>query len=252
MNRIKRSVRFYLHYVNKTDTVTLAYYFILGIVPMITLMMGMCSYFKINTIMITNTLRMVLPEIISNQIISIFFARNTSMVSWLTIAISVYVSSKGTYRMILAVDKMYHIRQEMSFLSLQIHAIFDIFLIMALFASTLIGFGSLPEIYSQAGIIHYKELTNVSLFVMIYLMLLIVFKTVPSIRIRFRDCLLGALCTEVLFVGIVIFYKVYLMFANPTNVYGSIAGFAFLLMSVEYFCQAIYFGFAVNALMYIE
>ena len=252
MNRIKRSVRFYLQYVNKTETVTLAYYFILGLVPMITLINMVCGYLELNTTLIINSIGEILPSNISPIIASMFMERKTSLLSWFTIIICIYVSSKGTYRMILAVDKMYHVRQEMSFLNLQLHAIFDIFLIMVLFTAALFGFGLLPTLMKEAGLAQYTFLPTVIGFFIVFLMLLIVYKTVPSIHLRFRDCILGALCATVLFAGIALFYTIYLKFAKMSNVYGDYAWLALVLMSVEYFCQAIYFGFAVNALIYIE
>ncbi len=252
MERITRSLRYYKQYINKTDTVCLTYYLILAIVPVITLMMLFINFIGLDRDIMVSVVSKAFTDDATSFIVDLFMDRSSSTLSLITICTSTYVSSQGTYRMILTVDKMFHVRQEMSAFSLRVHAIFDIILIMLLIIGAILGIYFMPDLFEHFNLHIFSGATTIFAILVIYVILVVIFKVVPSIRIRWRDTLLGALCTTVLWCAITLAFRIYLSVVNMSNVYGTFATVALLLMIIDFYSQALYFGFAVNALKYVE
>lgn len=252
MGKLKKAYRYYKKYVHKNDTVSLTYYLILAVIPAVTIFLFITKLAGVDNKLLIDSIHYAFNEDLANSISNILLDRSSTTASVITLCICLVISSQGAYRMILTVDKMYHIRQEMSLFSLQFHAIFDTLLIMLLVLATIIFLGVLPSVLKMVHLEKYVFLLRLFAFVCLYIMLVVIYKVVPSIRVRIRDTLFGAFCTAVLFIVISICFNIYLSIVNMSNVYGSFAFIALLLLSLEFYAQALYFGFAVNALKYVE
>jgi len=88
----------------------------------------------------------------------------------------------------------------------------------------------------------YYSLNIVSLLILTTLLFLIVFKILPDGKISFRDCLLGAAFTAVLFMGGKFLIGAYLGSSSMTSIYGSAGSIVLILAWVYYSAIILYFG----------
>lgn len=109
---------------------------------------------------------------------------------------------------------------------------------------------SLMEILNKKLLIHlppdtiylYYVLNLVILFLIITLLFVVIFKILPDGKIAFRDCILGASFTAVLFMGGKFAIGAYLGSSNIATVYGSAGSIILILAWIYYTAIILYFG----------
>lgn len=88
----------------------------------------------------------------------------------------------------------------------------------------------------------YHLLSVLSLFVLVTILFMAIFKTLPDGKIALRDCLLGASFTALLFMGGKFLISAYLNSSNIGSVYGTVGSIILILAWVYYSSIILYFG----------
>jgi len=111
-------------------------------------------------------------------------------------------------------------------------------------------FSSLIEVLNKRLLAHFPSETIylyyffnvVSVFILTTLLFLIIFKILPDGKISFRDCMLGACSTAILFMGGKFLIGAYLGSSAMTTLYGSAGSIVIILAWVYYSAIILYFG----------
>jgi membrane protein len=88
----------------------------------------------------------------------------------------------------------------------------------------------------------YYIINIVSLLILTTILFLIVFKILPDGKVSFRDCLLGAVFTALLFMGGKFLIGAYLGSSSMASIYGSAGSVVLILAWVYYSAIILYFG----------
>jgi membrane protein len=96
--------------------------------------------------------------------------------------------------------------------------------------------------FSYESIYLYYGLNLMSLFILITILFLIIFKVLPDGKVSFRDCLLGAIFTAILFMAGKFAIGAYLSTSSVASIYGSAGSVVIILAWVYYSAVILYFG----------
>lgn len=96
--------------------------------------------------------------------------------------------------------------------------------------------------FSSEGVYVFYFLNIISLFILITLLFLIIFKILPDGKISFRDCFLGSAFTAILFMGGKFLIGAYLGSSVMASMYGSAGSIVIILAWVYYSAIILYFG----------
>lgn len=247
MKQLRELYQFYKRHVSVEDTTSLAYYFILSLVPAATILTVLAQQLHIDLSSLSSWITTIFNENIAVFIITAFSSRDVSAYSLITLIISLYVCSKGVYRVTRTVNYMYEVDPGPR-IPARIHSLIDTFLLLILILGLIILITVLPLLFEVLNLGPIWNLIKYAGgFLFIFIIMLIEGKLVPFVRLSFKEVYKGALVTSVLFLLIILGFSIYLMFANYTTIYGPFASLAVLLMIFDFFAKAIYLGFAINA-----
>ncbi len=96
--------------------------------------------------------------------------------------------------------------------------------------------------FSSESVYLFYALNIVSLFILITLLFIIIFKILPDGKISFRDCILGASFTAILFMGGKFLIGAYLGSSAMATIYGSAGSLVIILAWIYYSAIILYFG----------
>lgn len=247
MKKAKAIYTFYRNHVSVEDTTSLAYYFILSIVPAATLLTVLLQFFHLDISKITFLDLSLMSEDVLELLQSVIASRNVSAYSIISLGICLYVCSKGVYRMTKNVNYMYKV-DSLPFVPARFFAAVDTLLILLLIIGIVLFVTVVPFIFR---FFHLSPLWNMvkygGSFFYSFIVMVMINMLVPSLKLRFKEVYLGSLVTSVLFILIIFGFSIYLRFANYSTVYGPFASLAVLLMIFDFFSKAIYLGYAINA-----
>ncbi len=248
MNKIKQIYQYYTLNITQEDTTSLAYYFLLSLVPSITIITMMLKVFHVNVDFIYNFINRVFSADIANMIEKILYDNRVTYLSIATIVVSVWVCSKGVYRMIGKVNELYHTKP-VFFIRLKLQSILDTIIFLLLVVGLIILSTFIPLIIKMLQLNTTAKFYNYVIgFLFCFSVLLVLFYLVPSVKVKVSEVWLGALVSTIIFFLIVIGIGIYLKFANLSNIYGSFASLALLLLTCNLFAKGLYIGFVINAL----
>jgi membrane protein len=96
--------------------------------------------------------------------------------------------------------------------------------------------------FSSESVYLFYFLNIISLFILITILFLIIFKILPDGKISFRDCFLGSAFTAILFMGGKFLIGAYLGSSVMASMYGSAGSIVIILAWVYYSAIILYFG----------
>lgn len=241
---------------------TLAYYLVLSIVPIVTLIAAACSKFSIATEDITTIFETILPNGVEDLLISVINSAKNSNLSFALIILTFIFASNGAHSIILASNNLYNINDK-SYLERRIKALFlTIILIgLILFIIFVLGFGNIILKFILSLKIFEKIATQVySIFIIfkwpvaiitIFFLIKVIYTIAPDSRIPSKYVNKGAIFTTV---GLILSTSIYSYYANNiadySYIYGNLANIIILMVLFFVIAYFIVAGIAINANIY--
>lgn len=241
---------------------TLAYYLVLSIVPIVTLIAAACSKFSISTEDVTTIFDTILPNGVEDLLISVINSAKESNLSVLLIILTFILASNGAHSIILASNNLYNIKDK-SYLERRIKALFlTIILIgLILFAVFVLGFGNIILKFILSLKIFSNTATQIySIFLIlkwpvavitVFFLVKVIFTMAPDSRVPSKYVNKGAMFTTV---GLIISTSIYSYYANNiadySYVYGNLANIMILMVLFFVIAYFIVAGIAINANIY--
>lgn len=247
MEKIINIFKYYRLHIHLEDTTSLSYYLILSLIPALTVLAFLAQRLQIDITVVSDYIYSIFTPEIGTIIKSALFDSRVNYLSIVAIGISIFVCSKGIYRLIRKVNELYHY-QNAPYFKLRVHALIDTFLLFVLMLGMIVIVGIVPVIDNFLHLNIVYLLKYAGGFIFLFCMLLIVFYLVPTQKVKLKDIWGGALVSTILFVLIIFGINLYLNFVNYKNIYGSFASIAVLLLTCDFFAKGLYLGFVINAL----
>lgn len=240
----------------------LAYYMILSFIPFLMFLMTLIGFSHLNSDYVLHLLSNVMPtaayDLIQSTVVEVVEGEQTGLL-WISIGLSVWVSSSGFKAVIKGLNKAYGVKETRSYIRLKLTAIiYTIFLALLVVATLfLFVFGDVigdfflkvfehPEIlYFMWNILRYI----IVIFIMI-LFFMFLYNATPCVRLGWLEVLPGASITTLGWISISYIFAYYVNnFSNYSRLYGSL-GAVFMFMTWMFITSLILIlGGEINAVL---
>lgn len=231
-----------------------AFFFVLALIPMITLVVIIASYFSISIDTIIDFVKNLIPGEAGNLIVEFVSGKGFDSSIGAFNIVAFFVATNGTYAIINASNTLYQVNESdnlrdriKSILLLFILLLLIVFLIVVpLFGEKIISlFGTRPIVENIHLI--YQILRWPSTFFLIYINLKLIYTIAPSKVIPSRSTTYGALFTTIIWTIATAIFSYYLShFANYNVIYGNLSNIIILMMWIYIISYVFVMGIAIN------
>ena len=236
-----------------------AFNIILAIIPILTIVVLIASYFDISIDLVSNLVAEVMPSQVSDIIINVISGKGFDRSIGIFNIIAFIVATNGTYAIINTSNTLYKIRKR-DYLKDRISAIILLIIIIILFVFIIVVpiFGdNIIKLMSSAKIL--SNFTNEAMMIfniikwpltilIIYLNIKLIYTIAPSKNIKSEETTYGALFTTGGWMISTIIFKFYLNhFARYDIIYGNLAAIIILMVWTYVLSYIFVFGMAINA-----
>lgn len=270
---MKKLYKRLLHYANRLKNIIkkqelrilpgqVAFFVVLSMIPMVTLVGVMASQFSISMNSVTEALTDILPKQIIEILLPAF--NSPSFGVGLSMFVAFFMASNGTCSLIIASNTLFKIDSD-SYIRKRIKAIIMlvILILLFLFMILVMAFGTnlLEFLYGvffgkeMPGLVHYLFLLikwTLGISIM-YFMIKIIFTMAPDEAIPSRNMTKGAVFTTITWLFATFIYSVYVNnFSNYNVFYSSLAGIVVLMIWIYILSYALIIGIAINSDSYLR
>jgi len=260
MDVIKRYMSKLIKIINKDEMKILpghlSFYFILSLIPAITLLGIICHMLGLSNDDVTSFFWNIMPNA-ATEIIKPFVKTSGSSLALVYLIISLIIVSNGAYALILTCNTLYQLN-DISQLKARIKSVILTFLFMFIFVFILIvlAFGNMIvkwvlslEVFSNITWL-YKVFIYSKwpvAFVIIYIVLKLIYTIAPDKTIKSRSVTKGAIFTTVLWLIITAIYSYYCNnIARYDMFYGNLSNIIILMMWIYLITYIFVIGIAIN------
>lgn len=258
--KVKQYLKKLLKIISKVEMRVLpgniAFFAVLALVPVLTIIIYIASYFSISIETLTSILKDVLPYKVSEVVVSFISGKGVDGGLGTFNIIAFVIASNGTNAIINASNALYKVEKSdpvkdriKSIILLVILITLIIFLILVpMFGGkilTLFGDNSI----TQKLVLVYKILRWPLTFLIIYFNLKLIYTIAPSTTIMSKDTTYGALFTTILWTLATAVFSYYLhYFSNYDIIYGSLSSIVMLMMWIYILSYVFVMGMAINTI----
>lgn len=232
----------------------IAFFFVLALIPIITTVVVIASYFSISINTIIDFIQTLVPGEASKLVVDAISGKgfDTSVGAFNIIAL--FVASNGTYAIINSSNTLYQVHDSdllkdriKSILLLIILLLLIVFLLLVpMFGEKILSlFGNTPIIYQLRLI--YNIIRWPSTIFLIYVNLKLIYTIAPSKKIESKSTTYGALFTTIIWTVATAIFSYYLKyFANYDVIYGNLSSIIILMMWLYIISYVFVMGIAIN------
>lgn len=231
-----------------------AFFFVLALIPIITMVVVIASYFSISIDTIINFIQHLLPEEASNLIIESISGKGFDSSVGVFNLIALFVASNGTYAIINASNTLYQVYHSdslkdrlKSLILLGILLFLIVFLIVVpLFGEKILSLFGNSNFVETLRIIHQIGQWPLTIF-MIYINLKLIYTIAPSVKVTSESTTYGAIFTTTIWTIATAIFSYYLKhFANYNVLYGNLSSLIILMMWLYIISYVFVMGIAIN------
>lgn len=232
----------------------IAFFFVLALIPIVTMLVVLASYFSISVDTIIDFIENLLPNDASGLIISAISGKGFDSSVGIFNIIALFVGSNGTYAIISASNTLYQVHHgdELKNRLKSIVLLFILlFLIVFLLVVPLFGKMILSLFGDGAIIVTLRLIYKIGhlplTIFMIYFNLKLIYTIAPSIRVTSKSTTYGAMFTTVIWTISTVIFSYYLEhFANYNVLYGNLSSLIILMMWLYIISYVFVMGIAIN------
>lgn len=266
MNKLKEYVKEFYHIATKPEIRilpgNLAFFLMLSLVPLITLVGILCSKFSISILEFTSIFENFLPTAVVEFLHPFFNGTTSGTHIVLFLILGFIVASNGAHAIILASNALYKI-DDANYIVRRIKAFFLTIILMLLFVFALVvlAFGNIIvsfilelQIFSSIASSVYEIFVWFKwpiAFVLIFIMIKALYTMAPDMKISSKYVNLGSLFTTVGWILSTAIYSFYANnLANYDRFYGNISNIAILMIWLYLISYIFVIGIAINTSYY--
>ncbi len=236
----------------------LAFFFVLSVVPTVTLIAYGASFLHLSIDFISNFIDKAFGSEVASLIMPIVSIPDVNIAFFMTLLIGYYIASNGAFSIIVTSNTIYGIENTNN-IERRIKALFMTFIIVILFMFILIVpvFGNIIiEIIKYVNM--NAKITNTVTFVfnllrgpvawfIIFCFIKIIYTIAPDKKLESANVNYGAVFTTIMWVLVTALYSYYINhFANYAVFYGGLANIVMLMLWVYFLATVFVIGMALN------
>lgn len=240
----------------------LAFFLVLSIIPIVSLVGIICSMFSISLTDITNLVSELIPKDVEKLLIPYISASaGDNNLIWYFI-LGFVLASNGAHSIIVASNTLYHIEGS-SYLKRRIKAFLltIILIVLFLFVLLFLAFGNIIfkfilslSIFTKVAHLIYSIFIYLKYpvaFLLIFFLIKVLYTTAPDRKIASKYVNRGALFTTVGWIFVTAIYSYYANnLANYDVFYGGLSSIAILMMWIYIISYIFVIGIAINTSVY--
>lgn len=232
----------------------IAFFFVLALIPMITIVVIIASYFSISVDTIIHFVQDLIPDEAGQLIVEVISGKGFDSSVGAFNVIALFGASNGTYAIINASNTLYQVDQRdalkdriKSVLLLFILLLLLIFLIVVpMFGGKILSLFGTGHFVNRMKFI-YQIIRWPITFFLIYINLKLIYTIAPSKVIPSRSTTYGAMFTTIIWTIATAIFSYYLKhFANYNVIYGNLSSIIILMMWLYIISYVFVMGIAIN------
>ena len=240
----------------------LAFFLVLTIMPLLTLVSYISSYFNLSLLDISSLATDFMPTEVSEIIFPILYNNDSVKFSLFFMLIGFFIASNGAHSIILISNTLYKIKDK-GYISRRIKAILMTIMLMSIFVFSLVflAFGDkilefvlsinvFPNL-SPAITTVFSQIKYPIGFIIIYFVIKTLYSMAPDVKIGSKNTTKGAIFTTlgwIFITGVYSYYANHL--ANYDLFYGGISNLIVLMVWIYIISYIFVIGIAINATEY--
>lgn len=266
MDRIKRILKRLLEIISRNEMRilpgNLAFFLVLSVVPIITLIGFVASFFNVNLDMVINAMQTTFPKEVSELLIPFISGKGIDINVGISMITGFIVASNGAHSIIVASNTLYGFENN-DYLKRRIKAFFMTFILVILFIFVVVvlAFGNhILSAILNLGIFKNvpKPIYNIFVYAkwpvayfLIFFMLKVLFTMAPDKRIKSRYVNKGVRFATLGWVLSTAIYSFYVShFANYDIFYGGLSNIIILMIWIYILAYILVLGIAINTNSY--
>lgn len=236
----------------------IAFYIILAIIPLLTIVVLFASTMNISIDLVTNFVKTMMPSQVSEVIIDVISGKGFDKSVGFFNIVAFVLASNGTYAIITTSNTLYKIKNTdwlkgriTSFILLLVIIILFVFLIVVpIFGDNILALiqsAKLFEGYTDTFIIFFNIIKWPLTLLIIYFNIKLIYTMAPSKLIQSKETTYGAVFTTIMWALATIIFKFYITyFARYDILYGNLSSIIILMVWVYFLSYIFVLGMAIN------
>ncbi len=260
--RIKRYWKKLLNILKKPEMrilpSTIAFHIILAIIPLLTIVVLIASFFGISIDLVTKLVSNIMPTQVSDIIVNVISGKGFDQSVGIFNIVAFFLASNGTYAVINTSNTLYKIKNRSAWkarlssvaLLLIIILLFLFLLLVPVFGGSIIRLMSradiMPNFEKEALMIYNVMKWPISILI-IYFNIKLIYAVAPSKNIKGEETTYGAMFTTVCWILSTIIFRFYLgHFARYDILYGNLSSIIIMMVWMYFLSYIFVFGMAIN------
>ena len=232
----------------------ISFFFVLALIPMLTILVVIASYFSISIDTVVGFIKNLLPNEASSLIIEVISGKGFDGSVGVFNIFALFVASNGTYSIINASNTLYGVTKSdglkdrlKSIILLIILLLLIVFLIIVpLFGGKILSLFGTNQLVETLTIILKIIQWPLTIF-LVYFNLKLIYTIAPSVRVTSKSTTYGALFTTIIWTIATAVFGYYLShFANYNILYGNLSSLIILMMWLYIISYVFVMGIAIN------
>ena len=232
----------------------IAFFFVLALIPIITMLVVIASYFSISIDTVITFIDNLLPKEASNLIIEVISGKGFDSSVGVFNIIALFVASNGTYAIVNASNTLYQVTKSDSLkdrikaiiLLLILLMLIIFLLIVPIFGEKILALFETTPFIEALRIVYKIGQWPLTIFT-IYVNLKLIYTIAPSIRVTSESTTYGAMFTTTIWSIATAVFSYYLShFANYNVLYGNLSSLIILMMWLYIISYVFVMGIAIN------
>ena len=244
-NKINNRILDYRYKVNKNARICFAYYLIMSIIPICSLCAFLASILNIDLTAFEKMLENYLTPEFSDIIISSLKSNNITFSSMIVLCISLFVVSRGINQLYGISKNLFPSDHQRNFIVEQVIMLLKTIAVFVLLLLIISLLTFIPVINSFVDLSKIFIFEDLYLFFMFFIILFLLYKIIPDVRVHILDVIEGAACASLLLLILLSGLEFYFSIADYTNVYGPLASIVVIMISFTLIAEMIYIGMYV-------
>lgn len=238
----KDIVRDYRYKVHENAGICFAYYLIMSIFPICSLLSFFAAVFNVDLSIMTKILEKFLTPEFSKFVVAAIVSTDTSATSLIVIGISTFVVSRGIHQLYGISKNMFppvHDRTNVIEQVFTILKTLTVFILLLVIIAILTFF---PIILSSIETNHHFLLDEAILMFSFMIIFFLLYKIIPDVHVHVMDITIGSAVASFLMVILMNILQLYFSIADYQSVYGPLASVVVIMISCTFVAEVIYIG----------
>ena len=232
----------------------IAFFFVMALIPMLTTVVIIASYFSISVDTIINFVENLIPNEASNLIVSAISGKGFDSSVGAFNLVALFVASNGTFAIINASNTLYQVPHS-DHLKDRIRSVILLFILLSLivflmivpiFGEKILSLFETTPFIEGLKVVHKITEWPLTIF-LVYINLKLIYTIATSIKVTSESTTYGSLFTTTIWVIATVVFSYYLdHFANYNILYGNLSSLIILMMWLYIISYVFVMGIAIN------